>query len=72
MEGLKVDITTLEPLAQEAGHLRGVGDVVVHELAPDGGHGHEVRVRYVRVRVDGGGHLASTRQELVPEHSIQI
>ena len=61
MEGLEVDPAALEPLAEEAGHLGGVGHVVVHELAPDSRDGHEVRVGDVGVRVDRGGYLTRTR-----------
>ena len=37
----------LEPLAEVAGHLRSVRDVVVDELAPDCRHSHQVGMREV-------------------------
>ena len=52
VEVLKVDVTALEPLPEEARGLRGVGHVVEEELAPDGGHGHQVGV--LAVALEGG------------------
>ena len=64
---MESDAATLEPLAQKAGHLWSVGQVVVSELAPDSRHGHQVRVRQVGVRVDREGDLPGAGEELVAE-----
>ena len=42
VEGVEGHPTALEPLAEVAGHLRSVRDVVVDELAPDRCHSHQV------------------------------
>ena len=45
VEGVKCHSAALEPLAQVAGHLRCVRDVVVDKLTPDGSYSHEVGMR---------------------------
>ena len=45
VEGVKCHSAALEPLAQVAGHLWCVRDVVVDKLTPDGSYSHEVRMR---------------------------
>ena len=64
---MESDAATLEPLAQKAGHLWRVRQVVVSELSPDSRNGHQVRVRQVRVGVDREGDLPGAGQELVVE-----
>ena len=44
-------------------HLWSVRHVVLNELAPDGGDGHEVRVGTVAVRVDGDRDVSGRAQE---------
>ena len=45
VEGVKCHTAALESLAQVAGHLWCVRDVVVDKLTPDGSNSHEVRMR---------------------------
>ena len=45
-----------------AGDGQGVGDVVGHELAPDGGQGGQVLVLVVALPQDGGGDAEGVRQ----------
>ena len=44
VEGVKCHSAAFEPLAEVAGHLWCVRDVVVDKLTPDGCYGHEVGV----------------------------
>jgi hypothetical protein len=44
-----------------------MGDVVIDELSPDGGDGHEVGVGDVGVRVDLQRYVTGTGQKFVPE-----
>ena len=43
--------------------MRRVGDIVVHQLSPNGRHGRQMKVRIVHILVDGQRNVPGTRQE---------